>query len=60
MNQILNLTSDLDTKIFFTGSECASLEEIGQLVKYLEDQKLYDTVLEYRGSLHGWGYKDFH
>ncbi len=47
-------------KGFFAGSECASPEEIRQLVKYLEDKQVYETVLEYRGSLHGWGYKDFH
>ncbi len=59
-NQILNLSSALGTKIFFTGSKCASLEEIGQLVKYLEDKQVYETVLEYRGSLHGWEPDDFH
>jgi flavorubredoxin len=40
-NQILNSTSALDANIFFVGSECASPEEIRQLVKYLEDKQVY-------------------
>jgi S-methylmethionine-dependent homocysteine/selenocysteine methylase len=59
-NEILNSTSALDANILFAGSECASPEEIRQLVKYLEDKQVYETVLEYRGSLHGWKPKDFH
>ncbi len=59
-NEILNSTSALDANIFFAGSECASPEEIRQLVKYLEDKQVYETVLEYRGSLHGWKPDDFH
>jgi hypothetical protein len=56
----MNSTSALDANILFAGSECASPEEIRQLVKYLEDKQVYETVLEYRGSLHGWKPKDFH
>jgi len=26
----------------------------------LKDKKVYEAVLEYRGSEHGWGYEDFH
>jgi hypothetical protein len=26
----------------------------------LKDKKVYEAVLEYRGSEHGWGYNDFH
>ena len=26
----------------------------------MKDKKVYEAVLEYRGSDHGWGYKDFH
>ena len=31
-----------------------------QLLLYLKDKKVYEAVLEYRGSEHGWGYNDFH
>jgi hypothetical protein len=26
----------------------------------LKDKNVYEAVLEYRGSDHGWAYKDFH
>ena len=26
----------------------------------MKDKKVYEAVLEYRGSEHGWGYNDFH
>jgi hypothetical protein len=44
----------------FKGSKCANREEIRQMLVYLQDKEVYETVLEYRGSEHGWYYGDFH
>ena len=30
------------------------------MVAYLDGKQVYETVLEYRGSDHGWGPDDFH
>jgi hypothetical protein len=30
------------------------------MVAYLDGKQVYETVLEYRGSDHGWKYADFH
>ena len=30
------------------------------MLVYLRGKKVYETVLEYRGSEHGWQYDDFH
>jgi len=38
----------------FKGSKCANREEIRQMLVYLQDKEVYETVLEYRGSEHGW------
>jgi len=38
----------------FKFSKCANPEEIKQMLVYLQDKEVYDTVLEYRGSEHGW------
>jgi hypothetical protein len=38
----------------FKGSKCANPEEIRQMLEYLQDKEVYETVLEYRGSEHGW------
>jgi hypothetical protein len=38
----------------FKDSKCANPEEINQMLLYLQDKEVYDTVLEYRGSEHGW------
>jgi hypothetical protein len=38
----------------FKFSKCANREEIRQMLVYLQDKEVYETVLEYRGSEHGW------
>jgi hypothetical protein len=30
------------------------------MLLFLKDKEVYETVLEYRGSDHGWKVKDFH
>ena len=30
------------------------------MLLFLKDKKVYETVLEYRGSINGWEAKDFH
>ena len=30
------------------------------MIEYLKEKQVYETVLEYRGSLHGWDFDDFH
>jgi hypothetical protein len=30
------------------------------MLLFLKDKEVYETVLEYRGSYHGWTGKDFH
>jgi hypothetical protein len=45
---------------YFKGSKCANQKEIDQMVLFLKDKEVYETVLEYRGSDHGWKGEDFH
>ena len=47
-------------KRLFGGSKCAHFKEVQQMIEYLKEKQVYETVLEYRGSEHGWGYDDFH
>ncbi len=44
----------------FAASKCLNIKEIEILLYYLKHKKVYEAVLEYRGTEHGWGYKDFH
>ena len=30
------------------------------MIEYLKEKQVYETVLEYRGSEHGWSCNDFH
>ncbi len=52
----LNSNSDK----YFKGSKCANQNEIDQMLLFLKDMEVYETVLEYRGSDHGWKAEDFH
>ena len=52
----LNSNSDK----YFKGSKCANQNEIDQMLLFLKDKEVYETVLEYRGSDHGWEADDFH
>ena len=45
---------------YFKGSKCANQKEIDQMLLFLKDKEVYETVLEYRGSDHGWKAYDFH
>ncbi len=45
---------------YFKGSKCTNQKEIDQLLLFLKDKEVYETVLEYRGSDHGWTADDFH
>ena len=45
---------------YFKGSKCANQKEIDQMLLFLKDKEVYETVLEYRGSDHGWEADDFH
>ena len=45
---------------YFKGSKCANQNEIDQMLLLLKDKEVYETVLEYRGSDHGWEADDFH
>jgi hypothetical protein len=55
-----NITVKSIFKALFMGSKCANTEEIKQMLVYLEEKQVYKTVLEYRGSEHGWYRDDFH
>jgi hypothetical protein len=47
-------------KRLFGGSKCANFKEVQQMIEYLKEKQVYETVLEYRGSEHGWSHNDFH
>jgi hypothetical protein len=49
-----NITVKSIFNSLFKGSKCANPEEIKQMLIYLEEKQVYETVLEYRGSEHGW------
>jgi hypothetical protein len=49
-----------NTSKHFKGSKCANQKEINQMLLFLKDKEVYETVLEYRGSDHGWWSYDFH
>ena len=49
-----NITVESIIDTLFKGSKCANREEIRQMLVYLQDKEVYETVLEYRGSEHGW------
>jgi hypothetical protein len=49
-----------NTSKYFKGSKCANQNEIDQILLFLKDMEVYETVLEYRGSDHGWTGEDFH
>ncbi len=51
---------DSNSGKYFNGSKCANQNEIDQMVLFLQDKEVYETVLEYRGSDHGWKAEDFH
>ena len=45
---------------YFKGSKCANQNEIAQMLLFRKDKEVYETVLEYRGSDHGWKPDNFH
>ena len=47
-------------KRLFGGSKCANFKEVQQMIEYVKEKQVYETVLEYRGSEHGWSCDDFH
>jgi len=53
-------SEDENTRKHFAGSKCANQKEIEQMIAYLDGKQVYETVLEYRGSNHGWEGEDFH